>query len=49
MILNGTKVFTKDELKKRSSELVSIYHRAHGGEVDFTISLEQFILNSLNK
>ncbi|MFA6514742.1 MAG: hypothetical protein WCT42_00550 [Candidatus Paceibacterota bacterium] len=49
MILNSTKVFTSDELKNRSSELVSIYHKAHGGEIDFTIGLEQFILNSLNK
>ena len=49
MILNGTKIFTGDELKERSSELVSLYHKAHGGEVDFTVGLEQFILNSLNK
>lgn len=49
MILNGTKVFKEDELKLRSSELVSLYHMAHRGEVDFTIGLEQFILKSLNK
>ena len=49
MILNGTKFFSKDELKSLSSEVVSIYHRAHLGELDFTISLEQFILSSLNK
>lgn len=49
MILNGTRFFSKDELKNKSSELVSLYHRSHLGEVDFTIGLEQFILSSLNK
>ncbi len=49
MLLSGTRIFTSEELKKRSSELVSLYHEAHRGEVDFTIGLEQFILNSLNK
>jgi len=48
MLLNGTKVFSKDELKIKSSELVSLYHKAHMGECDFTIGLEQFILSSLN-
>jgi hypothetical protein len=49
MILSGTKFFSIDELKRRSSELISIYHKAHSGEIDFTIGLEQFILSSLNK
>jgi hypothetical protein len=49
MLLSGTKYFSKDELKIKSSELVSIYHRAHRGECDFTIGLEQFILSSLSK
>jgi len=49
MLLNGTKFFSADELKDRSSELISIYHRAHHGECDFVIGLEQFILSSLNK
>ncbi len=49
MILNGTKFFKIDELKIQSSELVSIYHRAHRGELDFIIGLEQFILSSLSK
>lgn len=49
MILNGTKAFTLDELKRNSSELVSLYHRSHKGECDFVISLEQFILSSLVK
>jgi hypothetical protein len=48
MLLSGTKVFSKDELKIKSSELVSLYHKAHMGECDFTIGLEQFILSSLN-
>lgn len=49
MLLSGTKFFSVNELKKRSSELVSIYHKSHMGECDFVISLEQFILSSLNK
>jgi len=49
MILTGTKIFSIDELKIRSSELVSLYHKAHRGELDFAIGLEQFILSSLSK
>ena len=49
MILTGTRIFSRDELKNRSSELVSIYHMAHKGECDFVIGLEQFILSSLSK
>ena len=49
MLLNGTRTFTKDILKKQSSELVSLYHLAHRGEIDFIIGLEQFILSSLSK
>jgi hypothetical protein len=49
MLLSGTKFFSQDELKNQSSELVSIYHKAHRGECDFTIGLEQFILSSLSK
>lgn len=49
MLLNGTKFFSVDELKNNSSHLVDIYHKAHKGELDFTIGLEQFILSSLNK
>lgn len=48
MILNGSRQFTKDELKNQSSSIVSLYHLAHRGESDFTIGLEQFILNSLS-
>lgn len=48
MILNGSKTFSKDELKNQSSQIVSIYHKAHRGELDFSISLEQFILSSLS-
>lgn len=47
MILNGSKVFSLDELKRQSSELVSLYHRAHQGKIDFAVGLEQFILDSL--
>jgi DNA polymerase III delta subunit len=49
MLLNGAKVFSALELKKISSELVSLYHRAHRGECDFAIGLEQFILSTLSK
>lgn len=49
MILNGTKNFSTEELKNQSSKIVSIYHLAHRGELDFRIGLEQFILSSLNK
>lgn len=49
MILNNNKIFSLDSLKKQSSEIVTLYHRAHRGEVDFVIGLEQFILSSLNK
>lgn len=48
MILNGSRFFNKEELKNQSSKIVSIYHSAHRGEVDFVISLEQFILTSLS-
>jgi DNA polymerase III delta subunit len=49
MLLNGARVFSVPELKKVSSELVSLYHKAHMGECDFVIGLEQFILSTLNK
>ena len=49
MILNKTKIFTLTELKNQSKNLVSLYHRAHLGKLDFTIGLEQFILSSLSK
>jgi DNA polymerase III delta subunit len=49
MILNKDKFFKIDDLKKMLSTLVEIYHKAHRGECDFTISLEQFILSSLSK
>lgn len=48
MILNGSRLFSKDELKNQSSRIVSIYHKAHRGECDFSLSLEQFILSSLS-
>ncbi len=49
MILNKVKTFKIEDLKKMLSVLVEIYHKAHRGETDFTISLEQFILSSLSK
>jgi hypothetical protein len=49
MIQNGSKVFSKNELKNQSSKLVSLYHKAHNGELDMATGLEQFILSVLNK
>jgi len=49
MMLGNNNLFTKDELKNQSSAIVSLYHRAHRGECDFGIGLEQFILSSLSK
>ncbi len=48
MILNGSKSFSKEELRHQSSQIISIYHKAHRGELDFSIALEQFILSSLS-
>ena len=48
MILNNSKIFTKDELRNFSKELVGLYHQAHRGECDMTIGLEQFILKAFS-
>ena len=48
MILSNSSVFNKDELKRNSSSILSIYHKAHRGEMDFIVGLEQFILSSLS-
>ncbi|NVN97132.1 hypothetical protein HXX01_02775 [Candidatus Nomurabacteria bacterium] len=37
----------KDDLKKQSSNIISLYHKAHRGETDLSIGIEQFILTSL--
>ena len=49
LMQNDSKIFSKSELKNQSSKLVSLYHKAHNGELDMTIGLEQFILSVLNK
>lgn len=49
MVINGSKIFPRNELLAQSSSIVSLYHSAHRGELDFNIGLEQFILNSLSK
>jgi DNA polymerase III delta subunit len=49
MLLGNTKTFSVENLKRQSGNLVSLYHRAHRGEADFVIGLEQFILSSLSK
>ena len=42
---NYAKNFTLPELKKISSQLVTMYHQAHRGEVDFDAELEKFFLS----
>jgi hypothetical protein len=49
MILGQSRAFPRESLVTHSSALVSLYHEAHLGRVDFTIGLEQFILSSLSK
>lgn len=49
MITSGSKIFKTDDLKKMSSSLVCIYHDSHLGKGDMALSLEKFILSSLNK
>lgn len=49
MMQSGSKVFTASELKSSSSSIVSLYHKAHNGEMDMIIGLEQFILSVLSK
>ena len=44
---NSTKPYSKNELELSSSKLVDIYHKAHAGEVDMKIALEQFILSTV--
>jgi DNA polymerase III delta subunit len=48
MIQNGAKAFDPEDLKQQSGRLVSLYHKAHRGECDFTVGLEQFILSNLS-
>lgn len=47
MLLNGSNVFSKNDLKQQSSKIISLYHKAHRGELDLPLGLEQFILTSL--
>jgi hypothetical protein len=47
MLLNGSNVFSRDDLKQQSSKIISLYHKAHRGEIDLSLGLEQFILTSL--
>jgi len=38
------KNYSLDEIQKLSSDIISIYHEAHRGKVDFEIELEKLIL-----
>ena len=49
MMAGNSKNFSKDDIRNQSSRLVSIYHKAHNGELDMIIGLEQFILSVLTK
>lgn len=42
---NYAKNFSLSELKKISSQLVTMYHQAHRGEVNFDVALEKFFLS----
>lgn len=48
MILSSSRIFDKNELKIQSSNIINLYHKAHRGEEDFLVGLEQFILSSLS-
>jgi hypothetical protein len=39
--------YSKKELSQSSSKLVDIYHKAHSGDIDMKIALEQFILSTI--
>lgn len=45
MILSNSKSFDAKKLQYMSSNLVSMYHKAHMGEGDLAILLERFLLN----
>jgi hypothetical protein len=49
MVLSGARGDIVERLRHMSADLVSLYHRAHRGECDFVVGLEQFILASLSK
>ena len=49
MIINGDKTFDQVTLKKHLIQLTDIYHKAHRGELDFTLTLEKFLLTSLSR
>ncbi|MFA6536444.1 MAG: hypothetical protein WC250_01925 [Candidatus Paceibacterota bacterium] len=44
LLTKGNSSFEKAEIKKMAEKLVSIYHDAHRGKLDFEISLEKFVL-----
>jgi len=44
LLLKGSRSFEGSELKKLAEKLVSIYHNAHRGKLDFEIALEKFVL-----
>lgn len=44
LLLKGSGNFEKLEIKKLAEKLVTIYHDAHRGKLDFEIGLEKFVL-----
>jgi DNA polymerase III delta subunit len=48
MLLSNSQNFPRERLLEQSSSIVSLYHRAHRGELDLVIGLEQFILGALS-
>jgi hypothetical protein len=48
LYVNGSRKFSKDELKKISVDIVDLYNHSHGGSVDIKVGTEQLILKSLS-
>lgn len=47
LIASSVKPYSKRELELASSHLVDIYHKAHAGDTDMKVALEQFILSTI--
>ncbi|MCC6323457.1 hypothetical protein IT400_01550 [Candidatus Nomurabacteria bacterium] len=47
LLARSVKPYSKRELELASSQLVDIYHKAHAGDTDMKVALEQFILSTI--